>query len=252
MSPISVAPAPGARGETDFPAGHPGRSDYRPNSPEAIEWARIHVAPLGERDFPVDHPGAIDTPGHKNNLEWAAGVDPFNTHLEPHTGRTPEQVAGLRALSEYASTVAKESPAAMPLDALAVNAALDAKRRQVGRDILTETEYSEVVAAFHTGKTTAAASAEVKALIDRQWEAIDYLRERGYTQNAALEILGREGAEKILAERDARAAQSAAPAATPPATPPAAVTTGSATTTAPGTPAPAKPPESAWSKYWKR
>lgn len=191
--------------ETDFPKGHPGRGDYDPASPEAIEWARTNVAPLGERDFPVDHPGAVDTPGHKNTIVWQAGVDPFNPHREPHTGRTPEQVAGLRALSEFASRMAKESPAAMPVDALAVNAALDAKRRQVGRDLLTEDEYREVLAPFHAGQTPAEATAEVQASIARQHEALGYLQSRGYTRNSALEILGREGADKILAQRDAAA-----------------------------------------------
>lgn len=188
--------------EEDFPRGHPGRGDYDPSSPDAIEWARTHVAPLGERDFPIDHPGAVDTAGHKNVIVWTAGVDPFNPHREPHTGRTPEQVAGIRALSEFASRVAKESPAAMPVDAIAVNAALDAKRRQVGRDLLTEAEYRDVVAPFHAGQTTAQATAEVQASIARQHEALGYLQSRGYTRNAALEILGREGADTILAARD--------------------------------------------------
>lgn len=207
MTTAYKAPSPGQKADEDFPPGHPGRGDYDPTSEEAIEWARTHVSPLGERDFPVDHPGAVDTPGHKNAIIWQAGVDPFNPHLEAHSGRTPKQAAGVRALSEYASSVAKESPASMPLDAIAVNAALDAKRKQLKKDILTEAEYSDVVAAFQTGKTTAEASAELRASIEHQWEAIDHLRGRGYTQNAALEILGREGADKILAQRDAEKAK---------------------------------------------
>jgi len=218
MAPNPFPQSPDTHGEEDFPKGHPGRGDYDPGSDEAIEWARLHVAPLGQRDFPIDHPGAVDTPGHKNAITWEAGVDPFNPHLEAHSGRTPAQVAGLRALSDYASSVAKESPAAMPLDAIAVNAALDAKRKQVGRDILTEAEYSEVVSAFHKFKTTAEASAEIKATIQRQWEAIELLQTRGYTRNAALEILGREGADKILGTAE----EAKHPEPTPPSTPPAA------------------------------
>lgn len=206
MTTVFQAPKPGQKAEEDFPAGHPARSDYDPSSPEAVEWARHNVSPLGERDFPVDHPGALDTPGNKNTITWAAGVDPFNPHREPFTGRTPEQVAGIRALSAVASSLAKESPVTKPVDALAVNAALDAKRKQVGRDLLTEAEYSDVMAAFQTGATTAEASETVKASIARQHEALDYLHKKGYTQTSALEILGREGAEKILAERDARTA----------------------------------------------
>lgn len=206
MTTVFQAPKPGQKAEEDFPAGHPARNDYNPSSPEAIEWARVNVSPLGERDFPVDHPGAVDTPGNKNAVVWVAGVDPFNPHREAFTGRTPEQVAGLRALSVAASTLAKESPVTKPVDALAVNAALDAKRKQVGRDLLTEAEYSEVLAAFQTGANTAEASETIKASIARQHEALDYLHQKGYTQTSSLEILGREGAEKILAERDARTA----------------------------------------------
>lgn len=206
MTSVFTAPKPGQRAEDDFPPGHPARADYNPSSPEAMEWARQNVSPLGQRDFPVDHPGAVDTPGNKNAVTWVPGVDPFNPHREAFTGRTPEQVAGIRALSAAASTFAKESPVTKPVDALAVNAALDAKRKQVNRDLLTEAEYSEVIAAFQTGATVAEASETIKASIARQHEALDYLRQKGYTQNSALEVLAREGAEKILAERDARTA----------------------------------------------
>src|SRR5260221_7540880 len=134
--------------ERDFPPGHPASSDYDPRSPEAIEWARKNVSPLGQRDFPVDHPKAADTAGNTNALVWETGVDPHNPHREPHTGRTPEQAAGVAVMSAIASKAALESPVTQPLDAAEVNAALDAKRREVNRDLLTPAEYSEVIAAL--------------------------------------------------------------------------------------------------------
>src|SRR5258708_32149602 len=120
--------------EQDFPAGHPARHDYDPESAEAIEWARTHVAPLGERDFPVDHAKAADTPGNLNHLPVTAGVDPLNPHREPFTGRSPAQVAGIRKLSEIASQAAKESPVLQPIDAAVVNRLPDHKRTALGRD----------------------------------------------------------------------------------------------------------------------
>jgi hypothetical protein len=135
--------------EQDFPPGHPGRADYDPRSPEAQEWARTHIHPLGERDFPMDHPAAADTPGNLTKLVYEAGVDPKNPHREPFTGRSPEQVAGIRALSEAATKAAAESPALAPLDAMAVNEALNQRRAELGRDVLTDEEYREVIARFH-------------------------------------------------------------------------------------------------------
>lgn len=184
--------------EHDFPPGHPGRFDYDPTSPEAIEWARKNVAPLGERDFPVDHPKAVDTPGNLNHLVVETGVDPLNPHREAHTGRTPAQVAGIRALSEAASRAAKESPVALPLDAAVVNAALDRKRQELGRDLLTEAEYSDVIAEIHRARSEGEDPDEVRAKVERQHRAVDVLIGRGYTRNTALELVAREGADTIL------------------------------------------------------
>lgn len=103
--------------EPDFPPGHPARGDYNPRSPEAIEWARKHVWTAGERDFPVDHPKASDTPGNKNRVVWRAGVDPAHPELEPHTGRTPEQVEAIRELWAEAAKRAKPSPTLEPTEA---------------------------------------------------------------------------------------------------------------------------------------
>ena len=144
-----MAPTP----ESDFPPGHPARADFDPHSAEAREWVRQNIHPLGERDFPVGHPAALDTPGALNRLVYEAGVDPLNPHLEPFTGRTPEQAKAVRELSLLASELARESPATQPIDATAVNAALDAKRRSVGRDELTAAEYREVLAAVQQRPT---------------------------------------------------------------------------------------------------
>lgn len=188
----------GVQPESDFPAGHPARFDYDPASPEAIEWARVNVSPLGQRDFPVDHPKAADTPGNTNALVWEAGVDPHNPHRAPHTGRTPEQAAGVAAMTAIASNRAKESPVLQPLDATEVNAALDKKRQEAGRDLLTPEEYSEVIASIQVQPRTQETEAQIRERIEKQHLALGALIGRGYTRNAALEVIAREGAEKIL------------------------------------------------------
>jgi hypothetical protein len=184
--------------EYDFPPGHPARFDFDPESADAKEWARKHVSPLGERDFPVDHPKAADTPGNTNALTWEAGVDPHNPHREPHTGRTPEQAAGAAVLSAIASAAAAESPVLQPVDAAEVNAALDEKRRAVKRDLLTPEEYSEVLATIQSKPRTVESEQAIRARIEKQHLALGALMGRGYTRNAALEVIGREGADKVL------------------------------------------------------
>ena len=96
--------------EQDFPKGHPKRFDYDPKSPDAIEWARLHIHPKGERDFPVDHIKAVDTPGNANHLSWAPGFNPLQPELEAHTGATPEQAAGRKAYEAHLAALAKETP----------------------------------------------------------------------------------------------------------------------------------------------
>lgn len=103
--------------EEDFPPGHPARFDYKPDSPEAIEWRRIRVHPKGERDFPVDHPKAVDTPGNTNHLPIVAGVDPLHPELEAFTGRTQEVAKHVRAINAAIAAQAKESPAPTPTEA---------------------------------------------------------------------------------------------------------------------------------------
>lgn len=100
--------------EPDFPKGHPKRFDYDPKSPEAREWVRLHVHPAGERDFPVGHPKAIDTPGNTNAVSVLPGVDPAHPELEAFSGRTPEQVAGDRAMWDERIAAARPSPELEP------------------------------------------------------------------------------------------------------------------------------------------
>lgn len=98
--------------EPDFPPGHPKRFDYDPESPEAIEWARVHIHPAGERDFPIDHPKAVDTEGNTNHIPVHAGVDPNKPELEAFTGRTPRQVEAEKRL--WADRVAASKPTIDP------------------------------------------------------------------------------------------------------------------------------------------
>lgn len=103
--------------EPDFPKGHPKRCDYDPHSPEAREWARLHIHPAGERDFPVGHPKALDTPGNRNHIAVVAGVDPDHPELEPFSGRTPEQVEGDRQIWAEASAQAQPTVDREPIEA---------------------------------------------------------------------------------------------------------------------------------------
>jgi hypothetical protein len=99
-----------ANTERDFPKGHPKAADYDPTSPDAIEWARIHVHPLGERDFPVDHVKAVDTKGNTNHIPVRAGIDPMHPEREEHTGASPEIAAARHAQEAKLSGQAKETP----------------------------------------------------------------------------------------------------------------------------------------------
>jgi len=184
--------------EPDFPPGHPARCDYDPDSPEAEEWARQHVAPFGERDFTVDHPKAADTAGNTNHLRWAAGVDPYNPHLEPFTGRTPKQAAGVAALSAIASARAEESPVLQPLDAIAVADALNKKRKELGRDMLTPDEYSAVVGEIQRAARPVEDVEAVAKRIALQHQALAILLSSGYSRDTAVEMIGREGPEEVL------------------------------------------------------
>jgi len=191
-------PVSGARAEEDFPAGHPARADYDPESPEAKEWARLNVHPLGERDFPVGHPGAADTPGNLKHVQWTAGVDPFNPQREAHTGRTPAQVEGLRKLSQQASLEAKESPVAFPVDAAVLNAMLDNRRKELGRDLLTADEYQSVVRDYHVQRSTQVGAALEELKLTKRDQAISYVMSRGYALDVATIITDKEGPEQIL------------------------------------------------------
>jgi hypothetical protein len=189
---------PYAQIEEDFPKGHPARHDWDPESPEAKEWARLHVAPLGERDFPPDHPKAADTPGNLNHLPSIAGVDPLNPHREAHTGRTPAQAAAVQALSEMASRAAKESPVLQPIDARVVNRMLDRKRDEVGRDQLTPEEYAGVMRDYHAQRSAGVQQAAEDLKLTVEQQAVSYVMSRGYDIDVATIIVKKEGAEKVL------------------------------------------------------
>ncbi len=133
-------------GEQDFPPGHPARFDYNPASPEAIEWARKNIHPLGERDYPVDHPKAVDTPGNTNHFTWAPGVDPYNPHLEEHTGRTPAQAKAMQEFNARQAEKAQESQALAPISSAVANEALAAERARLKVDALTEGQTRRVLA----------------------------------------------------------------------------------------------------------
>ena len=184
--------------EQDFPAGHPGRSDYDPKTASAKEWARVNVHPLGERDFPVGHPGAADTPGNSNRVVWVSGLDPRNPHLEPHTGRTPEQAAAVALLSHDASMRAADSPVVQPLDAMDVAAAMNAKRKAVGHDVLTADEYDEVMRVLHTRPRKEENAAEVRERIAQQHQALSILLGKGIPRDSALNLISLEGAATII------------------------------------------------------
>lgn len=100
--------------EPDFPPGHPKRFDYDPRSPEAREWARLHIHPAGERDFPVGHPKAVDSKGNTNAVPVVAGVDPLHPELEPFSGHTQEQVDAERELWEQRKADSRPTPEREP------------------------------------------------------------------------------------------------------------------------------------------
>jgi hypothetical protein len=117
--------------EPDFPAGHPARFDYDPSSPEAKEWARLHVFLKGERDYPPGHPKAVDTEGNRNAEQIVAGVDPDRPDYEAFTGRTPAQAKAAREVYQAGVNVAKESPVLMPTIALDPPKELGLQRAQL-------------------------------------------------------------------------------------------------------------------------
>jgi hypothetical protein len=102
------------REEQDFPAGHPARFDYDPQSPEAKEWARRNVFPKGERDFPPGHVKAVDTPGNRNAQPVLPGIDPDRPDYEAFSGRSPEQAKAAREVYQQQAPLVPESPATIP------------------------------------------------------------------------------------------------------------------------------------------
>jgi RecA/RadA recombinase len=68
----------------------------------------------------------------------------------------------------------------------------------VKRDLLTPEEYSEVLATIQSKPRTVESEQAIRARIEKQHLALGALMGRGYTRNAALEVIGREGADKVL------------------------------------------------------
>jgi hypothetical protein len=141
-----------AQVERDFPIGHPAAADTVIGSPEHVEWMRQHQFLENKRDFPPGHIKAVDTPGNTNHLPVRAGVDPFNTHLEAFTGHTPEKAAAIAAHNKAVASGALESPVLPPVDALVANAALEAKRKELGVEALSYDEHMKVLAALQQPK----------------------------------------------------------------------------------------------------
>lgn len=154
--------------ERDFPLGHPMAVDTVPGSPEHLAWLRVNDKSRGERDFPFDHPKAVDTLGNENHMPTVAGVDPHNQNLEVFTGRNAEQAAAAAEFAREASAHAKESQSLPPIDADVANAALEAKRKELGVDALTAEQHMEVLAGIQNSPAPAAPRV---AAIKKPWWA---------------------------------------------------------------------------------
>jgi len=139
--------------EPDFPPGHPARFDYDPASPEAQEWARLHIFPKGERDFPPDHPKAVDSEGSTNHVPILPGIDPQHPELEAFTGRTPEQAKAVRDVYRRMSEQAQESPVLMPVMAHDAPQERSVQRIRLGAGGLTQTFYCPGCKRPHTFDT---------------------------------------------------------------------------------------------------
>jgi hypothetical protein len=138
--------------ERDFPLGHPKAPDTIIGSPEHIAWTQQHKFHENLRDFPPGHPKAGDTPGNLNHVENIAGVDPNNPHLEPFTGLQPEAAAAVAEWNREEAAGAHESPALVPIDANAANAALEAERKRLGVEVLNALQHAAVIARLQQGE----------------------------------------------------------------------------------------------------
>jgi hypothetical protein len=134
--------------ERDFPIGHPKAADTVLGSPEHRAWCELHKFEENQRDFPPGHPKAADTPGNLNHVEWKAGEDPHNPHLEAFTGLLPEQAAARRQWEQDEAAGAHESPVLEPIDAVQANAALEAERKRLKVDFLTAEQHAAVIASL--------------------------------------------------------------------------------------------------------
>ncbi len=138
--------------ERDFPLGHPAAVDTVIGSTDHKLWVEQHKFSENARDFPPGHPKAADTPGNLNHIAWTAGVDPHNPHLEAFTGRGPAAAQAVKDHNAAMALKAKESPALVPVEAMTANAALDAKRKELGVDVLTMAQTQAVLATLQQPK----------------------------------------------------------------------------------------------------
>jgi len=139
---LTVAQAP----ERDFPVGHPAAVDTVMGSPAHLAWERQHQFDENRRDFPPGHIKAVDTPGNTNHIQWEAGVDQLNPHHQAFTGHSPDRAAAIAEWNADQAAGAHESPVLKPVDANVANAALEAKRKELGVDALTAEQHAEVIA----------------------------------------------------------------------------------------------------------
>lgn len=135
--------------ERDFPVGHPAAVDTVIGSAAHLAWIERHKWDENQRDFPPGHPKAADSPGNINATVWEPGVDPYNPHHQAWTGHAPEKAAAIAEWNRAEAAGAHESPVLQPVDANVANAALEAKRKELGVDALTAEQHAEVMASLH-------------------------------------------------------------------------------------------------------
>jgi hypothetical protein len=77
--------------------------------------------------------------------------------------------------------------------------ALNAKRRELKRDVLTPDEYASVMAGLQTKPRPGEDPEVVARRIAAQHQALSVLLAKSYPRQTALDMIALEGAEKILA-----------------------------------------------------
>jgi hypothetical protein len=159
-----VAQAP----ERDFPIGHPAAVDTVMGSPSHLTWERQHQFDENKRDFPPGHAKAADTPGNLNSTRWEPGVDPHNPHHQAYTGHAPEKAAAVAKWNADQAAGAHESPVLKPVDAMVANAALEARRKELGVDALTADQHAGVLATLQGAPHGSESYGEMQARVERE------------------------------------------------------------------------------------